>query len=104
MQSRRPFIMNVSDRTLDELLGQSFELQVLLHEAAEIPVRDALTTAPPDSVLLAVGPEGGFTDEEVEGAERAGIPTASLGSGILRTETAAVVGAALVLHRYGRLG
>jgi 16S rRNA (uracil1498-N3)-methyltransferase len=51
-----------------------------------------------------VGPEGGFSEREVETMRRAGAALASLGSGILRTETAAIVGAALVLARYGRLG
>jgi len=51
-----------------------------------------------------VGPEGGWSTEEIRLAEDAGAVAASLGPAILRTETAAVVGAALVLARYGRLG
>jgi 16S rRNA (uracil1498-N3)-methyltransferase len=52
-------------------------------------------------VSIGVGPEGGLTAAEVDAA---GVPAAGLGSTILRTETAAVVGPALVLHRVGRLG
>jgi 16S rRNA (uracil1498-N3)-methyltransferase len=53
---------------------------------------------------LFVGPEGGFSQEEIDTAREAGLAEASLGSSILRTETAALVGAVLVLARYGRLG
>jgi 16S rRNA (uracil1498-N3)-methyltransferase len=45
-------------------------------------------------VALAVGPEGGFTEEEVEMAKAAGWRTVSLGPRILRVETAALVLAA----------
>jgi 16S rRNA (uracil1498-N3)-methyltransferase len=42
-------------------------------------------------VLLLIGPEGGFSEEEVVKAEHAGFLAASLGARRLRTETAAVV-------------
>jgi 16S rRNA (uracil1498-N3)-methyltransferase len=48
-----------------------------------------------DSVV-AVGPEGGFTDAEVELAREAGWRTVGLGPRILRVETAAIVLATLV--------
>ena len=41
-------------------------------------------------VVLAVGPEGGFTDEEIAAADRAGWRRESLGPRILRIETAAL--------------
>ncbi len=41
-------------------------------------------------IVLAVGPEGGFTADEVAWARRAGFETAHLGPWILRTETAAI--------------
>jgi 16S rRNA (uracil1498-N3)-methyltransferase len=44
--------------------------------------------------VLAIGPEGGFTDEEVEEAREAGWRVVGLGPRILRIETAAVVLAA----------
>jgi 16S rRNA (uracil1498-N3)-methyltransferase len=47
-----------------------------------------------EHVLALVGPEGGFTDAEVEAAERAGAVQASLGPHILRIETAAIALAA----------
>jgi 16S rRNA (uracil1498-N3)-methyltransferase len=75
---------------------------VVLDESAPTPLEDALPLDPPAVVTLAVGPEGGFADDEIEPAR--GRTVASLGPNILRTETAAVVGAAIVLARYGLLG
>ncbi len=40
------------------------------------------------SAALAIGPEGGWTDEEIEAARASGFAEASLGRNILRTETA----------------
>lgn len=51
--------------------------------------------------VLAVGAEGGFAPEEVELAERAGWRAVSLGRYIMRIETAAIAGAALVMAKYG---
>jgi 16S rRNA (uracil1498-N3)-methyltransferase len=50
-------------------------------------------------LLLLVGPEGGFDPEEELAALAAGFLPCGLGPHILRTETAALVGAALVLGR-----
>ena len=51
-----------------------------------------------------IGPEGGFTDDEVTLARGKGAVQVSLGPRILRTETAAVVVCALVLHELGEMG
>jgi 16S rRNA (uracil1498-N3)-methyltransferase len=53
----------------------------------------------PDRVLLAIGPEGGFTGEEVALAIAAGWHTVDLGPRILRVETAALTLAALIADR-----
>lgn len=47
-------------------------------------------------VVLAVGPEGGFTDKEVDAALEAGWKCLDLGRRILRVETAAIAGAVLL--------
>jgi 16S rRNA (uracil1498-N3)-methyltransferase len=56
----------------------------------------------PDCVFLAVGPEGGFTDEEVALATAAGWRTIDLGPRILRVETAALALSAMVVQRLVR--
>ncbi|HEY7310961.1 MAG TPA: 16S rRNA (uracil(1498)-N(3))-methyltransferase [Gemmataceae bacterium] len=50
----------------------------------------------PDTVLAAVGPEGGFTDDEVALARAAGWRVLDLGPRILRVETAALALAVLL--------
>jgi 16S rRNA (uracil1498-N3)-methyltransferase len=52
----------------------------------------------PKSIKLAIGPEGGWTDRELQAARTAGFREASLGKLILRTETAVI--AALVALNY----
>lgn len=54
---------------------------------------------PGEAITLAIGPEGGFTDDEVGKAQIQGWIPVSLGTTLLRIETAGIVGAALVLSR-----
>ena len=65
---------------------------------------EVLNKEKPRRVALLVGPEGGFATDEVDTLSASGWLTVSLGSRILRTETAAIVGAALLQHRHGDLG
>lgn len=103
MQSRQAFVMDIrGPLRLIEVLS-SRETVVVLWEAASAPLRSLLPLAT-DRILLVVGPEGGFSDAEVRTAEERGAALASLGRGILRAETAALVGATLTLAQYGRLG
>jgi 16S rRNA (uracil1498-N3)-methyltransferase len=51
-----------------------------------------------------IGPEGGFSPLEVEGARKQGVRTVSLGSRILRTETAGLAVATMLLYQWGDLG
>ena len=55
-------------------------------------------------VWLFIGPEGGFSEGEVQQAATAGVSAVSLGPRILRTETAGPIAAALVLYQLGELG
>ncbi|MFZ5915401.1 MAG: RsmE family RNA methyltransferase [Chloroflexota bacterium] len=54
-------------------------------------------------VNLFVGPEGGFTQEEADLARKHGIPAVTLGSRVLRAETAAITVVAVILHEMGDL-
>ena len=54
-------------------------------------------------LALLIGPEGGFTDGEVERARSRGALTVTLGRRILRSETAAIVASTLLLHLNGEL-
>ncbi len=52
---------------------------------------------PPRNVLIVIGPEGGFTEEEIIAAEKSGFVQVSLGRRRLRTETAAIVAVSWVV-------
>jgi 16S rRNA (uracil1498-N3)-methyltransferase len=54
-----------------------------------------------DEYIFGIGPEGGFTDEEVAAAQAAGWHSIDLGPRILRVETAAILLAASVMLRSG---
>lgn len=73
---------------------------------AAAALREALqgVTGAGVSLALLIGPEGGFTPEEVALASEKGAVPVSLGPRVLRTETAAVVAAALVLYELGAMG
>lgn len=60
--------------------------------------------SPLKKILIIVGPEGGFTTQEIEQAEAAGCHTIGLGKRILRTETAAMVALTCILYESGEMG
>ncbi|HEU5322223.1 MAG TPA: RsmE family RNA methyltransferase, partial [Methylomirabilota bacterium] len=60
--------------------------------------------APPRTVLVLVGPEGGLAAGEAEAARAGGWTLASLGPRILRTETAGPAVLAVLQFRFGDLG
>src|SRR5690606_17433611 len=57
-----------------------------------------------NKIHLIIGPEGGFEPEEINILKSIGAKTVSLGPRILRTETAGVVAATILLYEFGDLG
>lgn len=53
---------------------------------------------------IIIGPEGGFTDDEVKVCRSQGIKSISLGKRVLRTETAAVTALSVIQYEKGDLG
>lgn len=51
-------------------------------------------------LFVLIGPEGGFSEIEVNRALKQGVRTASLGPRILRTETAGLVASAIIMYEY----
>ncbi|HYX28404.1 MAG TPA: 16S rRNA (uracil(1498)-N(3))-methyltransferase [Pyrinomonadaceae bacterium] len=60
-------------------------------------------TSVPDHVSALTGPEGGWTDDEIDQARAARWRIVTLGSRIMRAETAAIACSALLQHRFGDL-
>lgn len=104
-QSRRPLLPRVEGPVSLEFAAKMLDGTVLVaHENADRRLREVLPADPPDRVCLVVGPEGGFGDADLEIFGRLGGIEVSLGSQILRTETAALVAATAVMYQYDRIG
>lgn len=98
-QSRRTIPPEIAAPVrLAEALHSSEGLRVVLAEAEEKTLlRDVLSNGVVEGgMILAVGPEGGWTDEELQSFRQAGWISASLGNTILRAETAAIAATAVV--------
>lgn len=81
------------------------ELKLIAHEKGGKNLRDMVASERRiTSVALLIGPEGGFTQKEVQHAQEAGFQTLSLGPRRLRSETAGIVAVTLVLGILGELG
>lgn len=92
-QSRRVRVPTLqSVRVLDDAFSDDSEgLRLCLSERPEAPsLKTALSNVKAQSATLAIGPEGGWTDRELEVARQNAFREASLGRRILRTETAVV--------------
>lgn len=85
--------------------GGEFDLALLAyeHERASTLHQHLLTMAQGKRILLAIGPEGGFSDTEVKEAMDRGFKPVMLGKRILRTETAALYGLAAISYYYEQL-
>jgi len=92
-QSRRVRVPLLGEVTRPEAACASFKdcLRVMLSErSTALPLRKILDAQRAAKAVLAIGPEGGWTDRELEVAKHSGFGEASLGKLILRTETAVV--------------
>ena len=67
-------------------------------------IKNILKKQQGDSLMVFVGPEGGFSPEEVDRIKKKGILSVTLGQRILRTETAGLVALALIQYELGDLG
>jgi 16S rRNA (uracil1498-N3)-methyltransferase len=56
-----------------------------------------------NSVIILIGPEGGFSNEEVRQAIDAGYEPVTMGSRILRAETASIAAVSIIQHELGNL-
>ena len=56
-----------------------------------------------NTINILIGPEGGFSEEEIEKAKFLGFDSISLGRRILRTETAAITTLSIIMYEMGEL-
>ncbi len=117
-QSHRSAVPRIEAVSAWKALLQRFaeyDLALLCYEEegrSGIGLKDALAGfksgrgpgVPAPSMLVVVGPEGGFSPEEAEAAIAAGARAVGLGRRILRTETAALYALACLAYESGELG
>ncbi|MGE5205039.1 MAG: RsmE family RNA methyltransferase [Chlamydiota bacterium] len=96
-QARRMAPAEIADPVrLREVLALPGERRVVLSEVeTEVSLRELSGAGA--SIVLAIGPEGGWTNPELEAFAGAGWRSASLGKTILRAETAAIASLAVVM-------
>jgi 16S rRNA (uracil1498-N3)-methyltransferase len=70
---------------------------VLAETEQQNSLREVLASPPGEEIILAIGPEGGWADHELQLFHASGWISASLGSTILRAETAAIAAAAIAI-------
>ncbi len=99
-QCGRNLLMHVeSEQTfaeLNKLVAQSPRVQLLIATPGADAILANLDPGPVEEIVIAIGPEGGFTPEEQSMAIASGWSEVSLGANILRIETAAIAATVLV--------
>ena len=98
-QSRRATTPEItSPSKLPDAVNIDADLRIVLTETeTETMVREVVTSHPHNQIALAIGPEGGWTEDELDLFGKQGWISASLGPTILRAETAAIAAVAIAL-------
>lgn len=89
-----PFINNIINFTEALKWAEKMELRMIPYEMAdnmEKTKKSIQSIKPGQNVAIFIGPEGGFSTEEINLAIQAGLTPLTIGKRILRTETAAFV-------------
>jgi 16S rRNA (uracil1498-N3)-methyltransferase len=103
-RNRVPHIADIAD--LDQALTQAAAngACAILHPNGGISLRDWTQAHQQQPMTIVVGPEGGFTDEEIALARSRGATLVTLGPRVLRTETAGLAALAVMQASAGDLG
>jgi len=89
---------------MEKWRGQNALKVVLWEEEESRDLKSTLKTPPPAANFVGIiGPEGGFSSEEIDAARDAGFVSVSLGGRVLRAETAAITTVAIVQYELGDL-
>ncbi len=89
----------------EKACDSAFGLSMLpWEEESELGLKNVLRERNATTINIFIGPEGGFSAQEVEFARSRGIIPVTLGKRVLRAETAALVAVTLVLYECGELG
>jgi len=99
-QSKRYWLPALDEPgAFSSVLSVQAETKIVFAERGGGALAPAVRGSP---VVYLVGPEGGWTDSELEAARKHGFALVGLGAGILKSETAAIVGGALIRYELER--
>lgn len=101
-QSKRNIIPTVEDivtvkELLERLKNEDTEI-IVPYELEDMKILKDVLSVPKQNYYIIIGPEGGFDIKEIEMFKDAGAHIVTLGKRILRTETAGVVAASVVMY------
>ncbi|WP_159939898.1 MULTISPECIES: 16S rRNA (uracil(1498)-N(3))-methyltransferase [unclassified Nocardiopsis] len=100
---RLPEVAGLADRAEVAGLLAGADLGVVLHEDAEARLASMELPRTGDAeIVLVVGPEGGFSEAELDAFTAAGAVRALLGDSVLRTSTAGLAALSVLQARTGR--
>ncbi len=106
-QSKRGIVPEVTDsvpfKKAVEMAAQADLALIPYEEETVASLKSALRGKTPKTVSVMIGPEGGFDESEIRMAKEAGIQSVTLGKRILRTETAPLTVASIVLYELGEM-
>ena len=92
----------------EQVLGaaESADFKLIFWEEETHLLRQVLDTVPKpcERIFAVLGPEGGFSEAEIETAKSMGYQSVSLGPRILKAETATTAVCALLQYHFGNLG
>lgn len=104
-QSKQNKIPEITEPvTVDKLIEitAEYELKIIAQPNADKTIKEVMQSTKPQKIICLIGPEGGFTNEEIALAEKNNFIPASLGQEILRTETAGIAVLAMMNYEYDR--
>jgi 16S rRNA (uracil1498-N3)-methyltransferase len=93
------------DQLKNALTAEAGALSLVLNEQEhQLSLKQALEKKPdPTRIFLLVGPEGGFSEDEISVIKKAGYQSVTLGPRILRMETAAIAAASIIMYEMGEM-
>jgi len=109
-QCRRGHVTEIGETiTFNDVIkiDDECDLKIVFWENESKPISNAVKQVHDRhyrKILAVLGPEGGFTEKEIEDARACGFVTASLGPRILRAETAAVAACTILQYLFGDMG
>lgn len=104
-QSGNLFLPKIEFLSFKDLLElkkkENFDLAIMPNLSAGTKVlREMLEKISSNSIMVAIGPEGDFSETEIKSAKEAGFISVNLGKNILRVDTAAIVVAGFIKLYY----